>query len=69
MTFDAKKGLLCLDGWMGYTETAVIVIGETPKRYRIRAVTNTKLAGRARWLRPGEVALVPKYAIKFKPDL
>lgn len=60
-----RGGLLCLDGWSGRVEQPVAVIGETPKRYRIRAITRTRLAGLYRWLKPGDTALVPKNAIKF----
>lgn len=56
-------GRLVLDGWAGRSETLVEVIGQTPKRLRIRAITRTKLAGRDRWLRAGEVALVPAAAV------
>jgi hypothetical protein len=51
-------------GWSGYHEQQVLVVGETPKRYRIEAIERIKLAGRMRWLNPGEQALVPRYAVK-----
>jgi hypothetical protein len=57
-------GLLCLDGLSGYHETPVLVVGETPKRYRIEAIERMRLAGRVRWLNSGERALVPRYAVK-----
>jgi hypothetical protein len=57
--------LLRLTGWEGCSESPVSVVGETPKRYRITADQRTKLAGRNRWLAPGERVLVPKNAIKF----
>jgi len=57
------NALLCLNGWGGRTETSVEIIGETPKRYRIRANKRIKLAGRNRWLEIGKTALVPKSAI------
>lgn len=63
-----RAALLVKGGWGGRTETEVKVIGETPKRYRIEAITRTKLAGRERWIGPGETALVPKYAVHFRPD-
>lgn len=63
MMENATIAILCIDGWAGRTETPVLIIGETPKRYRIRAIERTKLAG-ARWLYRGETALVPKSAIK-----
>ena len=60
-----RKGYIQLDGWSGRTESAVMVIGETPKRYRIQAIGRTKLAGRDRWLNEGETTLVPKRAVTF----
>lgn len=65
-TIKTRTGYLMLDGWAGRREHKVEVIGETPKRYRIRAVERTKLAGRCRWLYAGETALVPKYAIRLE---
>jgi len=56
-------GYLLLDGWEGRTRQQVEVIGQTPKRYRIRAIDRTRLAG-PRWLNPGETALVPKTAMR-----
>ena len=56
-------GLLWLDGWHGRTSKRVRIVSETSERYRIKAITRTKLAGRNRYLHPGETALVPKYAV------
>ncbi len=53
-----------LDGWAGRTTQVVEVIGETPMRYRIKAITDTRLAGR-RSLAAGSVGLVPKHAVSF----
>jgi hypothetical protein len=55
---------LHLDGWAGATKQAVMVVGETPKRYRIRAVDGeaVRLAGRRR-ISQAETALVPKHAV------
>jgi len=58
------RGLLCLNGMSGYHEMPVLVVGETPKQYRIEAIERMRLAGRMRWLNPGERAPVPRYAIK-----
>jgi len=58
-----KTGYLCLNGYAGRSETKVEIIGETKDRYRIRAITKTRLAGENRWLNPGEIELVPKYAM------
>lgn len=60
------RGILLLDGWEGRTETPVEVIGETPKKYRIRAIQRTKLGGRYRWIDVGDTALVPKYAVRLE---
>lgn len=57
-------GLLCLDGWHGRSEDRVLIVGETPKRYRIRAIEWTRLAGR-RSIEVGQEALVPKRAVKI----
>lgn len=61
----SRTAYLCIDGYAGRQEQACIVIGETPKKYRIRAVMRTKLGG-ARWLYVGETALVPKTAVRFQ---
>ncbi len=64
MTFPFNA-LLCLNGWHGRSEEPVIVIGETPKRYRIQAIKRTACAGRCRWLEAGETCLVPKRAVRL----
>jgi hypothetical protein len=56
-------GRLRLTGYGGDFEQRVLVVGQTPKRLRIQAITRTKLGGRSRWLEPGQVALVPTYAV------
>ena len=60
------RALLCTQGFEGYRETEVEVIGETAQKFRIKALIGTKLGGRSRWLNKGETALVPKRAIKRK---
>ena len=55
---------LALNGWEGITLTEIEVIGETPKKYRIRAISDMRLAGRNRKLKAGEITLVPKYAVR-----
>lgn len=59
---------LHLDGWMGRLSQDVLVVGETPKRFRIRPVGSdpVRLPGRNRYLYPGDTALVPKYAVRFR---
>lgn len=57
--------VLMQDGWAGRTETPVVIVGETPKRYRIRAADGvTVCLSRGRRLTGDATALVPKYAIK-----
>ncbi len=63
----STTGLLLMDSYAGRTCTPVEIVGETPKRYRIRAIEDTKLAGRNRWLAAGETALVPKHAVRLTP--
>jgi hypothetical protein len=64
----ARPAMLGLQGWEGLTWQPVEVIGETPKRYRIRAITDTRLAGRYRMLFRGETALVPRSAVRFAEE-
>jgi hypothetical protein len=45
---------LVISGWHGASSTLVMTVGITPRRYRIRAITRTKLVGRNRWLEPGD---------------
>jgi hypothetical protein len=58
--------------WLGTQSYAgllwqrVVVIGETQKSWRIRAMAPTKLAGRNRWLNHGKTAYVPKHSIRFR---
>jgi hypothetical protein len=63
-----RRAELCLQGWGGFSATACLVIGQTPKRYRIKALTRMRLSGRNRWLNPGETALVPKAAIRLSAE-
>jgi hypothetical protein len=60
-----QQAYLLTDSYAGRSEQAVLVIGATPKRYRIKAVMRTRMPGRCRWLYTGEVALVPKTAVRF----
>jgi hypothetical protein len=62
-----KTMYLHLDGWSGHTCTPVEIVGETYKRFRIRATQEMRLPGRMRWLRPGDTTLVPKYSVTDKP--
>jgi hypothetical protein len=56
-------GFILLQGYAGLTKRRVQIVGETPKRYRIRALERTRLAGRHRYIESGAEALVPKHAV------
>lgn len=62
-----RSGWLCTDGWAGIGAQEVLVIGETPKKYRVQAIKRTKIAGYNRWLEVDQQTLVPKYAVRFTP--
>ncbi len=55
--------LMMSGGWGQVHKTEVEIIGQTPRKYRIRAIVRTKIGGRYRWIEPGDTVLVPKYAI------
>lgn len=63
-----RPALLVVDSWAGRTRTRVDVIGQCGTRWRIRAISDTKVAGRNHWLRPGQVCRVPCGAIVFLPN-
>lgn len=62
-----RSARLVYDDFVGRRSADVLVVAETPERYRIATVGDkpVKLAGRDRWLEPGKTALVPKRAIEF----
>lgn len=62
-----RRAKIHMDGWSGRTSSEVIVVDETPRRFRIKTIDSkaVKLAGRNRWLLPGATALVPKGAVEF----
>jgi hypothetical protein len=54
--------------WRGLlNDTPVLVVGETPKRYRIETLERIKIAGR--WLAAGQRVTVPKAASGASPIL
>ncbi|MCA1834347.1 MAG: hypothetical protein LC750_16755 [Actinobacteria bacterium] len=59
-----RRGVLCLSGYGGNLETPIVIIGYTVAKVRIRAIARTRLAGRLRWLEPGETTLVPRHAVR-----
>jgi hypothetical protein len=60
-----RLATLALGGWHGLSSHEVLVVGETPTRYRIRALTQTRLAGRYRYLEPTLETLVPRRVVSF----
>lgn len=59
-------GWLHTDSFAGSDKQPVLVVGETPQRYRIKADNGgkaVKLAGRSRWINGIQEALVPKSAV------
>ncbi len=55
-----------LNGWAGRTEHRCMVIGETPKRYRIRVLQPTRLPSR-RLADPQTPVMVPRDAVRLDP--
>ncbi len=56
------------NGWAGRFKAAVIVVGETPKRYRIRTEKACPLAGRGQTLQVGDTTLVPRQSITRRSE-
>ena len=64
MSYTARPAYVCVDGWAGRHDYAVMVIGETQKKYRIRAVMEMGLPG-GRRLKQGDEAMIPKRAVRI----
>lgn len=60
-----REAVVVYDSWAGRTEEPVEVIGETPKRYRVR-FRRAGFVGGNRAHAVGDIGLVPKYAVRFK---
>ena len=65
-----RAAVLHTDGWGGRQRQVCLVIGETPKRYRVRAPRGYDLrlplrGNGIRLIRSPGSALVPKYSITF----
>lgn len=59
-----KQAVFKMPGWAGYSETPCLVIGEIPKRYRVKLVKRCRLPGRMRWGFEGQILLMPKRAVR-----
>lgn len=57
--------VLRMDSWAGRETVRCTVVGETPKRYRIRLEQDARLPGNRQY-KKGDVVLVPKYAVKMQ---
>lgn len=71
---EPRPAILHTDGWGGRQQQACVVIGETPKRYRVRAVLGSELrlpfrGSGIRKILPSGSALVPKSAVTFEAEL
>lgn len=56
------ESYIALDGWAGRTRVPCEVVGETPKRYRVRLLESARMPSR-RYVTRGEIILVPKSAV------
>jgi hypothetical protein len=68
---DERYAEFGLHGWHGITWSPCVVIGETPKRYRVRLMQACRLAGRMNFGAAGDIVLLPKSAVRFtatKPE-
>lgn len=61
--FREGQSYLCPDGWDGRSLVPVVIIKETPKRYRIELLSDCLMPSR-RFRKRGSVMYVPKYAIQ-----
>lgn len=60
---DPRAALVLVDGWAGRREIPCMVVGETAARYRVKFEKEVCLPGRV--LAPRQIALVPKFAVRF----
>lgn len=65
----ANPKAIVLDTWAGRRYHSVEVVGETPKKVRVRILTQggVMLPGR-RYIQCGEEVLVPKHAVVDLPE-
>lgn len=55
--------VLLIDSWAGRSRHPVEIISETPKRYKVKLLTEVLLPSK-RSGSPGDVVLVPKFSVK-----
>ena len=61
----ARHAVFMMNGWAGYSETPCIVVGETPKRYRVKLTKQCRLPGRMRWGSKDQIVLMPKASVRI----
>ena len=61
-----KQSYLHLNSWAGHHKYFVTVVGETPKRFRIRIEHEGGVTLPTRHCNKGDIVLVPKYSISDK---
>lgn len=54
-----------MDSWGGRSQQAVTVCFETASAYYVVSSSTLRVRGRHRYAQPGELARVPKYAVRF----
>lgn len=61
---EGRPATFGLVGWYGSVNIPIRVLGETPKRYRVRLLADARLPG-GRDRRAGDVVLLPKWIVYF----
>lgn len=59
-----RDAVVVMESFAGIIRYPCIVVGETPKRYRVRMKQRTRLPPH-RWVYAGELTTVPKHAVDF----
>lgn len=55
--------VLLIDSWAGRSRHPVEIVGETPKKYRVKLLEKARLPGKR--CESGDIVLVPKTAVKL----
>lgn len=58
-----QEAVLHFSDWAGHREYPVTIVGETPKKWRVRVEAVAFRMPNRREVHPGDVVLVPKYAV------
>jgi len=59
---EEKQAVVWFNGYFGTLSKRCVVVGETPKRYRVRWLEEV----RSKCIIAGDVTLVPKHAVEFQ---